>query len=364
MNKKTETGILTINLSALAQNYQYLQSKTGANCKIAGIVKANAYGLGLEPVIMALLKQKCPQFFVATLNEAIKFRSIEKEAPVAVLGGLFPNAEDIYIKNNIQPVINSLDDLARWNRIAETQINKLPTILHFDTAMNRLGLSEEDARTLISNPDLYSHLNIDWVMTHFACADEENHDLTQKQTQKFSEIANHFPMAKRSLGNSSGVFRDVQYHTDMVRPGIALYGGNPTPEKQNPMYPVISLNAKVLQTRLCKKGDSIGYGASQVFKEDTYTATVAIGYADGFLRSNSNKGQLYFQNDPCPILGRVSMDLTTIDISNCPEKPRQGDWVEILGPNQSIDDLATHAGTISYEVLTSLGSRYAREYIE
>jgi len=364
MNKNQETGLLKINLGNLADNYRYLSQKTGGNCKVAGILKANAYGLGLKPTVNTLLNQKCDQFFVATLNEALEFREFEQNASIAVLGGLFNGAEETYLHHNIQPVINGLDDLERWNALAKAQNKKFPTMLHVDTGMNRLGLSEEDARKLISTPELYTRLSIDWIMTHFACADEKDHPLTENQAKKFQEITDHFPNAKRSLGNSPGVFRDVQYHTDMVRPGIALYGGNPTPEQPNPMKQVIELQSKILQTRLCKKGESIGYGASHVFDKDTHTATIGIGYADGLLRSHSNKGHFYFNNQPCPILGRISMDLTTIDISNCDLPPVQGDWVEVIGNNQTIDGIANNAGTISYEVLTSLGKRYAREYIE
>jgi len=358
----SQTSHLTINLTALAQNYRLLQQKAGYDCVVAGVVKANAYGLGLEPVARTLLKEKCPQFFVATLGEALEFREIDKNTPVAVLGGLFYGVETLYLEKNIQPVINSLNDLARWQDLAIKNKIKAPTILHFDTGMNRLGLSEDDAQTLISQPELYKSLDVQWIMSHFACADEPQHPLTADQAKRFQEISAHFPNAKKSLGNSSGLFRDVQFKSNMVRPGIALYGGNPTPEQSNPMKQVVSLNARVLQTRTCKKGDSIGYGASHVFEQDTQTATVGIGYADGFLRSNSNKGAFHYQSQLCPILGRVSMDLVTIDISQCKNMPKQGDWVEVISSNNTIDDIAQNSNTISYEVLTSLGDRSLREY--
>jgi len=359
-----DTGLLTINLGALAENYRLLKEKIDDSCIVAGIVKANAYGLGVKPVVHTLIKQKCSHFFVATLDEALEFRRIDKNASIAVLGGFLKGADVTYSENNILPVINNLNDLERWNKLALKKNTILPTILHFDTAMNRLGFSEDETRTLIKSSDLHNNLDIQWVMSHFACADDADQELTLDQAQKFNDIAKHFPMAKTSLGNSSGMFRNNAYHTDMVRPGIALYGGNPTPETKNPMKQVVSLKARILQTRLCQKGKTIGYGASHKFEKDTRTATIAIGYADGFLRSNSNKGQFYYQNQPCPILGRISMDLTTIDISNCCDVPNQGDWVEIIGKNQTIDDLANNAGTISYEILTSLGSRFSRQYIE
>ncbi len=364
MTSHLHTAILTIDLKALSKNYLFLKSQVNSHCIVAGVVKANAYGLGLKPVVRTLLSEGCPQFFVATLNEALEFRTFEPHAPVAVLGGLFTDAEDIYIKNNIQPVINSLNDLARWQGSGVSADKSLPTILHIDTGMNRLGLSPDDVQKLKGTPKLYQNLDIEWVMSHFACADDSHHPMTVQQYDLFKKCANNFPKAKRSLGNSSGTFRGVHNHINMIRPGVALYGGNPTPELKNPMQQVIKLKAKVLQIRECEKGDSIGYGASHVFKKNTQTATIGIGYADGFSRADSNKGQLFFNNTPCPILGRISMDLTTIDVSQCKIKPKQGDWVEVIGKNQTIDDFAKNANTISYEILTSLGNRYAREYIE
>ena len=359
-----QTACLRINLNALAANYTLLKSKVGDNTLVAGIVKANAYGLGMQPVVRTLLKNNCTHFFVATLNEALAFRKIEPNAFIAVLGGLFIGAEQDYLDNNIHPVINSLDDLSRWQTLSAKQPSALPTILHYDTGMNRLGLSQNDAKTLQSSPERLKNLDIQWVITHFACADEKDHALTQSQAHKFEEFAQNFPTAKRSLGNSPGTFRDVRFHTDMVRPGIALYGGNPTPETLNPMHNVVDLKAKILQIRHCNKGDTIGYGASYKFEKDTITATIAVGYADGLNRSHSNKAIFYYNDTPCPVIGRVSMDLTTIDMTACQTKPAQGDWVEIIGPNQSPDDLAQSANTISYEILTSLGLRYHREYIE
>ncbi len=360
----TRSGILTINLKAIAGNYRLFQEKIGEGRQVAGIVKANAYGLELEPVLNTLIKLNCPQFFVATLEEALHVRNINKTTPIAVLGGLFTGAEDTYIQRNITPVLNTPDDISRWQNKASRLHQKLPAMIHFDTGMNRLGLSPEEGKALIGTPETINGLNVQLVMTHFACADEENHPLTKKQAHDFANIAQHFPNAQKSLANSSGLFRSTRYHYDMVRPGIALYGGNPTPETENPVQHVVALNTRILQIRNCKKGESIGYGASHVLGEDTTTATVALGYADGFLRSNSNKATLYWNNQPCPVLGRVSMDLVSVGLSKISEKqPVQGDVLEVLGSNQNIDDLARTAGTISYEILTALGNRYHREYI-
>ena len=357
------SGILSINLKALADNYRLFQDKVGEGRHVAGVVKADAYGLGLKPVVETLIDLKCPQFFVATLEEAIALRNINAQVPVAVLGGLFIGAEEDYTAHHITPVLNTPDDIARWSKQAKTKQDMLGGIIHFDTGMNRLGLSKDEAHALIEKPEMLDGINVQYVMTHFACADEKDHPLTKKQAHDFANLAQHFPNAQKSLANSPGLFVDDAYHHDMVRPGYALYGGNPTPHTNNPMRSVVDLSVCILQIRLCKKGESIGYGASHVFEQDTMTATVALGYADGFLRSGSNKAMLYFNGQPCPVIGRVSMDLVTVDLSGIEgPPPKQGDALEILGENQNIDDLADAAGTIGYEILTSLGKRYHRSY--
>ena len=362
------TGVLTVNLEALTSNYRLLQEKAGQNCAVAGIIKANAYGLGLEQVANTLTQLECPQFFVATLDEALNFRKFNKISPIAVLGGLFTDAENTYIEYNITPVLNSPDDITRWAKRGQDGNKQLPAFIHFDTGMNRLGLSLAEFDVLKNDMSVLDGIDVQMIMSHFIAADDYAEEwaqtLTIEQAERFKEIAVRFPSTQKSLANSSGIFRDSGYHYDMVRPGYALYGGNPTPEENNPMRDVISLHTRILQVRECKKNQSTGYGTSHKFKKDTRTATIAIGYADGFLRSNSNQAVLYYNNQPCPVIGRVSMDLVTIDLSDVKgEQPKQGDMVEIIGPNQNIDELAKPAGTIGYEILTSLGDRYKREYI-
>lgn len=364
----TSSGILKVDLAALAANYHQFQQIVGENCTVAGIVKANAYGIGIEQVVKTLAKEGCPQFFVATLEEALTFRKFDPTSPIAILGGLFTGAEEVYIQKNITPVLNTPDDIVRWKKQGHDNNIALPAFIHFDTGMNRLGLNYDEAEELFDKPDSLKGIDVQLIMSHFVAADDwaENlaKDLTKGQGHEFADIAVRFPKAKKSLANSSGVFRDNKFHHDVVRPGYAMYGGNPTPETDNPMQSVLSLKTRILQVRQCNKNQTIGYAASYKFKEDTRTATIALGYADGFLRSNSNNAVVYFQNQPCPVIGRVSMDLVTIDISSIKgPQPIQGDEIEILGSNQSVDDLAKSADTIGYEILTSLGSRYKREYI-
>lgn len=362
----TESGLLTIDLNALADNYRQFQAITGDQCEIAGVIKANAYGLGAEQVFNKLKSLNCPQIFVATLDEALALRENDKNTPIAVLGGLFTGAENDYLAHNILPVLNTPLDIKTWSEIAKNQNKALPAIIHFDTGMNRLGLSADEASDLVNNQSVLNGLDVQLIMSHFACADDHEHPLTQEQADRFAAIAAHFPNAKKSLANSPGLYKDKSYHYDLARPGYALYGGNPTPHLKNPMQPVVHLKSRVLQVRDAKKGESVGYAASHVFEKDTKIATIAIGYADGFLRSGSSSksggAKLYYNDTPCNVLGRISMDLVSINIDHV-KGIKQGDWVEILGHNQGVDDLAAAAGTIGYEILTNLGARYKRHYI-
>lgn len=373
----SHNGVLSINLDALSQNYQLLSDKVGDNCAVAGVLKANAYGLGMKKVSQTLQNYQCPQYFVATLEEGLTLRKFDKNTPIAVLGGLFQGEENTYATHNLTPVLNSPIDITRWNKWGQDKNKKLSAFLHFDTGMNRLGLSPQEFQSLIDNKNTFEAINVQMIMSHFVAADDWAKGwakgLTIAQSELFSDIIVRakrlWPNVKSSLANSPGVFRSDHYHQDMVRPGYALYGGNPTPEKDNPMQAVVSLNTRILQIREPQKYQTIGYGASYKFKQNTRTATIALGYADGFLRSmssskNKHRAVVYYNNTPCPVIGRVSMDLVTIDIGHINKNaPKQGDAIEVLGLNQSIDDLAKAAGTIGYEILTSLGNRYKREYV-
>ena len=353
-------SILTINLDAIEKNYRLFQDMAGQNCAVAGVCKANAYGIGLKEITQKLKTLNCPLFFVAGLDEALSIREYDQDTPIAVLGGLMIGEEKTYTHHNISPVLNSVTDIENWQSHVRNEGKELPAILHIDTAMNRLGLSLDEVKNVQSD---LNGIHLDYIMSHFSCADEKDHELTALQHQRFEKAIAELPKAQLSLANSSGLFRSKDYHYDMVRPGYALYGGNPTPETDNPMQPVVTLESRILQIRECKKSESIGYGASHTFNKNTRTATVGLGYGDGFLRMHSNEAVLYYNNQPCPVIGRVSMDLVTIDISGLTgEPPKQGDAIEILGPNQSVDDLAKSADTIGYEILTNLGQRYKRIY--
>lgn len=356
--------MLTIDLKALAANYNMFCRLTGSRAAVAGVVKADAYGLGIKPVIGALESLSCPLYFTATLEEALAVRDVT-DKPVAAFNGVQTAEQaESFITRHITPVLNSLHDIALWRDMltARDVADVPPAMIHFDTGMNRLGLGPDETARLLDDPHILKGLYIRTVMSHLACADEKDHEMTARQYEAFKAIAARFPQAEKSLANSSGLFRDPAYHFDLVRPGMALYGLNPVPEQKNPVQPVARLECPVLQVRRARQDESVGYGQSHVLAQDTVLATVTAGYADGFLRSLGNHGVLYYKGRACPVAGRVSMDLTVIDLG--PDSHAQpGEMIEIIGPHQDADALAADAGAIGYEILTSLGRRYPRRYL-
>lgn len=344
---------ITIDLAALGANYDLIKSKVAPSCMVAAVVKANAYGTGIEHAAKVLETKDCPYYFVATLEEGLQLRKFT-EKPIAVLGGLYPGAENEYGIHGIIPVMNSVEEIRRdtYNR---------PAIWHIDTGINRLGLDTNDIISLLEAGYRLPAI----VMSHFACSDEARHPLNQTQARRFSDTVIHFRDAKKSLANSSAIFRDPAWHHDMVRPGMALYGLNPTPEKANPMQPVVTLETRLLQVKPARANDTVGYGATYTIPKNTTIGIVGLGYADGFLRSGSSSAKLFWQGQPCPVLGRVSMDLIAVDLGGLRQDqplPHDTDWLEVLGPHQSADQLATSCGTIGYEILTGLSRRSERVY--
>lgn len=361
---ETSRAVLTIDLGALGANYQILKEKISSNARIGAVVKANAYGLGAGEVAKALAAEGCQDFFVSSPEEGIVVRRAAPLARIFILNGFYNSLADAYVEYTLVPVLGSFMEIEAYKKLAAKHGKRLSAWLSFNTRMNRLGLGAVETDKLIENLGMLEGIHVSGILSHFACADEKGHPMNETQYDLFEKIARHFPQAEKSLSNSSGLFRHSKYHYDVVRPGMALYGLNPTPETANPMKPVVSLTAPVIRTRLVYKDAAVGYGATYKFNKDTWIATVSAGYADGIFWHLGNKGALYWNGIRCPIRGRVSMDLTTVDLSDVPEgaRPKPGDAMEILGVHQSADDLARDAGTIGYEVLTALGARYKREY--
>jgi alanine racemase len=358
MRPDNHHSVLTIDLDNLKKNYLLLQEKAGSAI-IAPVVKANAYGLGVEKIAATLWDIGAKDFFVAQLDEGIQLRGILPDATIYVFGGVLAHTESYFINSNLTPVLSNLAQVERWNKAASSQ--KLSAIFNFDSGMNRLGMEAHEAKRLAENPDLYSNLDILYIVSHLACSDDPYHLKNPEQLHCFEQLTAPFPNIKRSLAASGGIFLNKKFHFDMVRPGVALYGVAPNSHRPNPMLPVASLKAQILKIRTVKPGDSVGYGASITADSECYVATVGIGYADGLHRTLSNRGFVGINKKPAHIIGRVSMDLITIDIGDFPDV-QIGDWVEIFGKYPSLDDLAKNMNTIEYEILTSLKMRAPVKY--
>jgi alanine racemase len=360
-------GTLTVDLDAIAANWRKLE-KTAIPAECAGVVKANAYGCGAGPVARALAAAGCKTFFVATLGEARVVRAAAPAADLYVLDGLFQNCSDAFAAINCRPVIGDLNELAEWDAFCRRTGWAGGAAIHIDTGMNRLGLTLDEAQALIPRIVAGDH-GITLVMSHLACAETLHHPLNARQVAAFREIASQFSGVPASLANSSGIFLGPQYPFDLVRPGAALYGVNPTPEADNPMRPVVELKARIVQIRMVDKGESVGYGATWTARRPTRLAIVAAGYADGYFRAGgSNDGtrgaDVVVAGTRCPVAGRISMDLLAVDITDLPSRAtvRRGHLVTLIGEGITVDELAHHFGTIGYEVLTNLGDRYNRIY--
>lgn len=333
-----------INEIAVADNIAILRERLDPHCELSGVVKANAYGLGIENVAPVMFDHGITLFFVANLREAVQLRQLIGPAPrIAVLGGY--HADDAaWRDHHVIPILTSVNEVERWN-------GKGPNFLQIDTGMNRLGVRYDCLSALPASyrPDL--------VMSHFANADIRNDPLNDVQYQRFMEcVSDRFQGIPRSLCNSAGVFSDNRYHLDVVRCGKAIYGAAIFDDGPHPMKQALTIEAQVLSINPIKAGETCGYGATYTFPHDAVVATLGVGYADGLPRALSNNGNLYFNGAACPVRGRVSMDLTTVEITHLAQKPQPGDWLEILGPHQSELDLAKACGTNTYEITTNFGS--------
>lgn len=360
-------SVLTIDLGAIVRNYRDLQARvaaSGAQC--AAVVKADAYGLGATFVAPALESAGCRAFYVAQLGEAVAVRQslpAGSQADIFVLGGLFAGEAEVFRAHRLTPVLNDLGQIEHWSKAAAMAGASRGAVIHFDTGMSRLGLSPGEADRLAREPGRLKGIDVKYWLSHLACADEPAHPLNAEQRTRFAAITAKLPKAPRSFANSSGLFLGVDFHFDQCRPGCALYGINPLPGQPNPMRQAARLDAKVLQIREIDRPQTVGYGATHRAAGPTRVATIAVGYADGWLRSLSSRGFAIFNGAKVPFLGRVSMDLITIDATGVPEL-HPGDLVELMGETLTSDHVADIAGTIGYEVLTGLGSRFHRRYVD
>lgn len=352
-------AILTIDVEAIRENFRRLQDRLqGSIC--AAVVKADGYGLGAVEVASALRKEGCGSFFVAHASEGIALRQALGPAPdIFILNGVHPGAEDECARAGLITVANSSAQLEAWRTTARHLGTVLPVALQVDTGMSRLGLPPYEVEQL--RPGSFDGLELRLVMSHLACADEPDNAANELQRVAFEELRAKLPAAPASLANSSGIFLGKAFHYDLARPGAALYGINPTPSRENPMRQAVALAAKIIQTRDLVADTGIGYGHAFRTSGPLRTATIALGYADGWPRRAG--ATAFCDGIALPFVGRVSMDSIVIDISRLPPNRLQpGDIVELIGERQTVDDLAALAGTIGYEILTGFGRRFFCRY--
>jgi len=354
-------GTLTIDLGAIEANWRALTRQL-LTVECGAVVKANAYGLGLEPVTATLAAAGCKTFFVADIAEARRARSRAREATIYVLNGFTPDWGEGFIEINARPVINSTTELAEWDAFVSARAWQGGAALHVDTGMHRLGISPDEAAALAPRTQTENH-GIALLLSHLACAENPDHPLNARQIRLFRELHMRYPGIPASLANSSGIFLGDSAHYDLARPGAALYGVNPTPGRPNPQKNVVELTGRILQLRGIAREDTVGYGATWTAKRASRIAVVALGYADGLLRSGSGSddrpgGAAIIAGQRCPIVGRISMDLVSIDITDLPEGAvHRGDTATLIGAEITVDEVAAAAGTIGYEILTRLGPR-------
>lgn len=358
----TAGACLTIDFEALAANYRLLARQV-APAQVAGVVKADGYGLGASMVARTLINQGCRHLFVALLGEArALLPDLPGDVPLYVLNGLMPGAEAECAAIGAIPVLNSLDQIARWAALAVARGDVLPAVLQVDTGMSRMGLPADEIDALLADPALLAGIDVRLIMSHLACADEPADPANAAQASRFEAICASFPGVPRALDNSGGAFLS-RGHFDLVRAGIAMYGGAPN-DGANPMRAVIGLDARIAQLRTIPAGTGVGYGLSHHVARESRIATISVGYADGWPRCLGNRGSAFIAGIRVPVVGRVSMDSMTLDVTEVPaQRLYPGAPVELIGPHQSLDAVAHDAGTISYEILTQLSRRYDRVHL-
>jgi alanine racemase len=374
--EQTRSATLVVDLDALARNFAKLRA-AAAPAECAAVVKADAYGLGVERVAKRLVREGCRRLFVATAGEACELRGYARDADIYVLEGVREGQAETLAAARAVPVLNSLEQIGRWSGRA---------VLQIDTGMGRLGLDAREVEELARRPELLERVGVELVLTHFACADEPEHPLNAEQLRAFERLRRRLPQAPSSIGNSAATLIDAQHRGDVARLGIALYGGDPFfagfsagfsagpavlsagssaghAGRGNPMETVATLTAPIVQIRDVEQVQTVGYGATYVVQPPARLAIVGAGYADGYPRALGNRGAAALGGRRVPVVGRVSMDLLCLDVSGVPaDVAHVSASVELIGATVTVDEVAAHAGTISYEVLTGLSPRLRREY--
>jgi len=361
-------GRLTIDLDAIASNWRFLDSRTDGTTECAVAIKGNAYGTGQERVAPALYEAGCRTFFAAVPTEAVDLRRLLPDAVIYALDGLFPGTGTHFLEHDIRPVLGSLEELVEWADLCKAAGKSLDAAVHVDTGIHRLGLAAAEFGAAMTDKGLLGPFRPSLIMSHLACGSVPDNPMNRRQLDRFRQITDPFSDIPRSLANSAGVLMGPDYHFDLVRPGISVYGGQAIESEPNPMAPVAKVEARIMIVRDVPEGDTIGYGATQTAGRPLKNAVVAAGYADGMLRRASSSDERpggfgVIGGYRAPILGRISMDMITLDVTEVPDHLlKRGAFVEMLGPQVAASDLAAYAETIDYEYLTSLGRRFERVY--
>ncbi len=361
-------GRLTIDLDAIAANWRMLDDRLEGKSECAATIKANAYGTGLCEAGQRLYAEGCRTFFVAVPTEAVELRRVLPDANIYALDGLFPGTAELLLDHSIRPVLGSLEELQEWSAFCTSAGRSFPAAVHVDTGIHRLGLAPGAFASALADPQLLGSFTPSLLMSHLACGSTPDHPMNRRQLDLFSEVTAPFSHIPRSLANSAGVLMGADYHFDLVRPGISLFGGKAIDTEPNSMQPVAKVEARIMLVRDVPEGDTIGYSARQTAQHPLRNAVVAAGYADGLLRRAGSTDERpggfgMIGGYKAPILGRISMDMITLNVTDIPEQlVQRGAFVEMLGPQVAAADLAAYAETIDYEYLTSLGRRFQRIY--
>jgi alanine racemase len=355
--------LITIDLDALTANYRYCRDRVApASC--AAVVKADAYGLGLARIAPALFSAGCRQFFTATHREGMVLRALLPHAEIYVFEGVTAESEEALRSHGLVPVLITPEQGAGWAARARREGRTLPAVLDIDTGMTRLGFGRSELQRLLELRADLEWLDIRYVMTHLACADDRESGMVREQLQRFDELRRPLPPAPTSIGNSAGSLLGAAASGDLARMGIALFGGNPYLDDHHKAAPVLRIQSRILQLREITEPTPVGYGATWTAPPGSRIATVGTGYADGYPWSLGNRGVAAVGGHRVPVVGRVSMDLITLDVSGVPdERVQPGCLVDLIGPDISLEEVAERAGTINYEILTRLSQRARRLYI-
>jgi alanine racemase len=359
-----DTARLRVDLEALGANWRALDRLGGPDVATSAVVKGDGYGLGLIPAAITFNHAGCTTFFVASPREGATLRDALPGAAIYILDGLLPGAATWYGEHDLRPVLSSMPEIDQW-LAARTAGVTTGCAVHVDTGMNRLGLSMEEFFRLAGEPGTLPALVPSLIMSHLACADVADNPANSRQLQRFNDVRRRVPGIAASLANSAGVLLGTDYHFNLTRPGIALYGAV-AGDRDQPTTAVASLEARVLQIRIATAGETVGYGGRETLKRASRIAIAAIGYADGYPRhagscDEKTGARAFVGGQSAPLLGRVSMDLIAIDVTDI-DAVAPGDWVEMFGSNIPVDEVAGHARTIGYELLTGIGQRVRRHY--